>query len=119
MQQRLLIFRPAVLPRRGSALFREAKRQNPVVLHADAFQDTTHVKLPAGFKIDELPNGGHLETPFGVYTCSYTASGADLVFTRKLEIKAGIYPVAQYAALKTFFEQVIGAEQAPVVLVKD
>jgi len=119
MQKRLLIFRPAVLPRRGLILFSESKRQNPVVLHADAFQDTTHVKLPAGFQIDEIPNGGRVETPFGVYTCSYAVKGDDLVFVRKLEIKAGTYSVAQYATLKAFFEQVAGAEQTPVVLVKE
>jgi uncharacterized protein DUF3857/transglutaminase superfamily protein len=119
MQRRLLIFRPAVLPRRGLALFSESQRQNAVVLHADAFQDTTRVKLPAGFQIDELPNGGHLETPFGAYTCSYAATGGELVFTRKLNIKAGTYPVAQYPQLKAFFEQVAGAEQTPVVLVKE
>ncbi len=119
MQQRLLIFRPAVLPRRGAVIFAETKRQNPVVLYPDAFQDKTRVKLPAGFKVDEMPNAGKLDTPFGTFSCSYAAEGGDLVFTRKLEIKAGTYPVAQYAALKTFFEQVAGAEQSPVVLVKE
>ncbi|MGA2595104.1 MAG: DUF3857 domain-containing protein [Bryobacteraceae bacterium] len=119
MQGRLLIFRPAVLLRRDRAVFTEAKRQNPVVLHGEAFQETVRVKLPAGFKIDEMPEGGHLDTPFGSFTCSYAAKGEDLTFARKLEIKAGVIPVEQYGALKAFFEQVAGAEQAPVVLVKE
>ena len=119
MQGRMLIFRPAVVPRRGWMLFTAAKRQNPVWLHSDAFQESVHVKLPAGFKIDEMPEGGHMDTPFGSFTCSYAAKGEELTFTRKLEIKAGSIPLEQYGALKAFFDRVAGAEQAPVVLVKE
>jgi len=113
------VFRPSVVTRRGTLLFSDAKRQNPVRLDAEAFQETVRVKLPAGFKIDEMPDGGKLETPFGTYTCSYQAQGDELIFERKLEIRAATVPVEQYAALKTFFERVAGAEQSPVVLAKE
>lgn len=119
MRGQLLIFRPAVIVRRSGPTFSEAKRQNPVVLHAESFQETVRVKLPAGFKVDELPDGGKLETQFGAYTGTYTVQGRDLAFTRRLEIPAATIPVAQYGALKEFFEKVAGAEQSPVVLVKE
>ena len=119
MRGRLLLFRPAVLPRRGTLLFADDKRENPIVLHAQAFEETVHAKLPAGFKIDEMPDGGKLETQFGSYTASYTSKDGELLFKRKLEIRSATFPADQYAALKTFFEQVAGSEQSPVVLVKE
>ena len=119
MRGRLLLFRPAVLPRRGTLLFSDDKRENPIVLHAQAFEETVHAKLPAGFRIDEMPDGGKLETPFGTYTASYASQDGELLFKRKLEIRSTTIPADQYAALKSFFEQVAGSEQAPVVLVKE
>lgn len=119
MRGRLLLFRPAVLPRRGTLLFADDKRENPIVLHAQAFEETVHAKLPAGFKIDEMPDGGKLETQFGIYTASYSSKDGELLFKRKLEIRSATFPADQYAALKTFFEQVAGSEQSPVVLVKE
>ncbi len=109
MRGRLLLFRPAVLPRRGTLLFSDDKRENPIVLHAQAFEETVHAKLPAGFKIDEMPDGGKLETQFGSYTASYTSKDGELLFKRKLEIRSATFPADQYAALKTFFEQVAGS----------
>jgi len=119
MRGQLLVFRPAVVSRRGAAVFSEAKRQYPVELNAESFQETVHVKLPAGFKVDEMPESGKLETPFGIYTGSYTTDGHDLAFTRKLEVRPATVPVAQYPALKEFFEHVAGAEQSPIVLAKE
>lgn len=119
MRGRLLVFRPSVVPRRGTFLFSETKRQNPVRLESEVFEETVHVKLPAGFKIDEMPDGGKLETQFGTYTCSYTAHGDELTFARKLEIPSATVSIEQYAALKNFFERVVGAEQSPIVLAKD
>ena len=119
MRGRLLVFRPAVLPRRSALVFSETKRQTPVVLHASLFEETVKVKLPAGFTVDELPDSGKLETPFGTYSATYVAKDGELVVKRKLEIRPATVPVGEYAALKAFCEQVAGAEQAPVVLVKE
>ena len=119
MRGRLLVFRPSVVTRRGTLLFSEVKRQNPVRLDAETFQETVRVKLPVGFKIDEMPDGGKLETPFGTYTASYQTQGDELVFARKLEIRAATVPVEQYPELKKFFERVAGSEQSPVVLAKE
>jgi hypothetical protein len=118
MQNHLLLFRPAVLPRQGAIFFSDAKRQNPVVLHAQSFEETVQVSLPSEFKIDELPDDGKLDTPFGTYSASYSAKDGKLVFQRKLEIRAATVPVEQYGALKAFFERVVGSEQSPVVLAK-
>jgi hypothetical protein len=119
MQGRLLVFRAAMLPRRGELVFTETKRQNPVVMHASSFEETVNVKLPAGFKVDEIPDGGKVETAFGTYISTYTSKDGELVLKRKLEIRPATVAVAEYGALKTFCELVAGAEQQRVVLVKE
>src|SRR5260370_23950407 len=105
----LLRFSPRVWTRRGRRVFSDARRKNPVRWDTEAFRKAVWENLPAGFKIDEMPDGGKLETPFGTYTCSYQAQGDELIFERKLEIRAATVPAEQYAALKTFFERVAGA----------
>ena len=50
MQNRLLVFQPAIVSRRESLFLTDAKRRYPVVLESRAFSETVHVKLPAGFR---------------------------------------------------------------------
>jgi hypothetical protein len=56
MQGRLLVFRPAIVSRRESLSLTETARKHPVVLTPSAYTETTKVKLPSGFEVDELPD---------------------------------------------------------------
>ena len=53
--QNLLILRPGVLTSGGDYNFASKTRSSPLHLDADARHDSVRVKLPAGYKIDELP----------------------------------------------------------------
>lgn len=118
MQERLLVFKPAVVARREFLSFTEATRKYPLVLTSSALSETIRIKLPAGFDVDELPDAVKLETPFGYYKTSYEVKGAELVFTRTLSQRAGTVPPEQYDLVRRFFERIRSAEQAPVVLAK-
>jgi Domain of Unknown Function with PDB structure (DUF3857)/Transglutaminase-like superfamily len=118
MQDRLLIFKPAIVSRRDSLTLTEAKRKHPVVLSSNAYSETVRVKLPAGFDVDEMPDPVKLETSFGSYSTSYEAKDGRLVFTRRLVQKGATIPVEQYDSVRKFFERIRAAEQAPVVLAK-
>ncbi|HEY5838265.1 MAG TPA: DUF3857 domain-containing protein, partial [Pyrinomonadaceae bacterium] len=118
MQERLLIFKPAIVSRRESLSLTDAKRKHPVVLTSNAYSETLNLKLPAGFAVDELPDAVKLDTTFGSYATKYEVKDGHLLFTRKLVQKAGTIPVEQYAAVRTFFEKIRAAEQSPVVLAK-
>lgn len=118
MQDRLLVFRPAIVSRRESLSLTDVKRTSPVVLRANAYSETVRVKLPTDFAVDELPDAVKLDTPFGSYTTSYDVKEGHLVFKRTL-VQPGIQvPVEQYANVRRFFEQIRAAEQAPVVLAR-
>jgi hypothetical protein len=118
MQDRLLIFKPAIVSRRESLALTEAKRKHPVVLTSTAYSETLSLKLPVGFDVDELPDEVKLDTSFGSYATNYEVKDGHLMFTRKLVQKAGTIPVDQYATVRAFFEKIRAAEQSPVVLAR-
>jgi hypothetical protein len=118
MQNRLLVFKPAIVSRREALTLTEPTRQHPIVLKPRAFSETVKVKLPAGFAVDEMPDPVKLEAPFGTYQTTYEVKNDELVFTRSLAQKATTIPADQYAKVRTFFERIRAAEQAPVVLAR-
>jgi len=118
MQDRLLVFRPTIVSRRESLFLTEAKRKYPVVLESRAFTETVRVKLPAGFEVDELPDPVKLDASFGSYKTSYEVKNGELLFTRSLAQHAVTIPADQYQTVRSFFEKIRAAEQAPVVLAR-
>lgn len=118
MQGRLMVFKPAIVSRRESLFLTEATRMQPIVLESHAFTETVHVKLPAGFEVDEMPDVVKLDTTFGSYTTSYEVKNGELVFIRSLAQRAATIPAGQYQSVRSFFEKIRAAEQAPVVLVR-
>ncbi len=116
MQDRLLIFKPAVLSRRESVFLTNAARRHAVVLEPEAYTESVNVKLPAGFDVDELPDPVKLDTAFGSYSTSYAVRDGQLQFKRTFTQRAATIPPADYAAVRLFFERIRAAEQSPVVL---
>jgi len=118
MQDRLLVFKPAIVSRREALALTGGNRKQPVVLHANAYSETLRLKLPAGFEVDEMPDAVKLDTAFGSYSTNYEVKDGQLIFTRKLIQKAATIPADQYGAVRSFFEKIRAAEQAPVVLAR-
>jgi hypothetical protein len=118
MQNRLLVFKPAIVSRRESLFLTEPLRKHPVVLDSNAYTETVRVKLPDGFDVDELPDALKLDTAFGNYAASYEVKEGHLVFTRKLTLHATTIPVEQYSTVRNFFERIRSVELSPVVLAK-
>jgi hypothetical protein len=118
MQNRLLVFKPAIVSRREALSLTEPTRQHPVVLEARSFSETVRVKLPNDFAVDELPDAVKLDASFGSYKTSYEVKDGELVFTRTLAQQGCSIPVEQYQSVRTFFEKIRAAEQAPVVLIR-
>ena len=118
MQDRLLVFKPAVVSRRESLSLTAPARKHPVVLHANAYSETVTVQLPSGFAVDEMPDPVRLETSFGSYKTSYEVVNGELVFKRQLSQRATTIPAAQYDLVRKFYESIRAAENAPVVLAR-
>ena len=118
MQNRLLVFKPAIVSRQESLSLTEPTRKHAIVLESRSFSETVRFKLPAGFEVDELPDPLKVDASFGSYKTTYAVKDGDLIFTRTLAQRAGSIPAAQYQTVRSFFERIRTAEQAPVVLVR-
>ncbi len=118
MQNRLLVFKPTIVGRRGGIFLTEAKRDQPVMLDSNSMRETVTFNLPTGFVVDEMPDAVNLEMPFGKYSTKYEVKGDKLVFTRSLVTSRTTVPVDKYSTVKDFYSKIMAAEQAPVVLLK-
>jgi hypothetical protein len=118
MQNRLLVFKPAIVGRRGGVSLTEAKRDQPVMLDSNSMKETVTFNLPTGFVVDEMPEAVNLEMPFGKYTTRYEVKDGKLVFTRSLVTNRTTVPVEKYNSVKDFYTKIMAAEQSPVVLLK-
>jgi len=118
MQNRLLIFKPAMVSRRSSLFLTEPRRKHPIVLPSIASTETARFKLPAGFQVDEVPDPVKLEAAFGSYSAVHTVENGELVFTRTLILRRSNLPADQYSAVRSFYERILAAEQAPAVLMR-
>ena len=114
-----MIFKPAVLSHFDGFQMQSEKRLHPLVLNPQCYHKNVHVKLPAGFKVDEMPDQASFQTKFGKFSSSYKLDGDDFVFTEDLDVAAAVVPASDYVELKNFFKHVYGAEQAPLLLMRN
>ena len=118
MQNRLLVFKPAVMSRTNSVYLTEKNRQYPVMLESNSFNEKATFNLPAGFDVDEIPNAVSLQTPFGKYATTYEVKGSKLIFTRSLTMSRSTVSPERYKDVRDFFTGMLNAEQSPVVLIR-
>lgn len=118
MQNRLLVFKPAITSRTNSIYLTEKTRSHPVVLDSNSFTETATFTLPAGFVVDEMPDPVSITTPFGKYSTTYNVKDGKLVFVRSLLMNRTTVPVEKYNDVRDFYSKMLDAEQAPVVLLR-
>ncbi len=122
MQNRLMVFSPAVLEisRWVSPVFpKDEKRAGPVVLRATVYRKTVRVKLPDGFTVDEAPVPANYESNFGKFSLNFKQEAGTLIMTEELRTEAATVPAEDFAALKKFFDNCRGADHQSVVLAKN
>jgi hypothetical protein len=118
MQDRLMVFKPAITNRTNSIYLTEKTRSHPVMLDSNSFTERATFVLPAGFVVDEVPTPVNLTTPFGKYSTQYEVKDGKLLFTRSLIMTRTSVPVEKYGEVRDFYSKMLEAEQAPVVLMR-
>ncbi|MDR1011265.1 MAG: DUF3857 domain-containing protein [Opitutaceae bacterium] len=118
MRGKLLIFKPAIVSRRDFIPLTQPDRLYPVVLEPQSYNEASDIKIPDGFKIDEMPPPVETETAFGRYTanCAYDEATHQVRYRRTLVMNAAEIPASDYATVRAFYETIRKAEQTPVVL---
>jgi len=118
MQGRLFVIRPGLLTSGGEYSFSSKQRTTPIKLDADLRRDSIRIKLPDGFQMDELPGPSKIESLYGTLDVNWSVQDGVIVMQETLEIQETVVPASAYAKVRGFFEQVAGAHNAPVVLVR-
>ena len=118
MQNRLLVFKPAIANRTSSVYLTAKSRKYPVVLEANSFVERAVFNIPASFAVDEMPTPVSVDTPFGKYATTVENKDGKLLFTRSLTLNRAVVPVERYAEVRDFFSKMLDAEQSPVVLIR-
>lgn len=118
MQNRLLIFKPAVISRSRSIFLIEKERKNPIQLDSDSFQETAVFTIPQGFTVDETPEAVTLDTPFGKYKATYEFKDGKLFYNRSMILTRSLITADKYSTVRDFFAKILAAEQSPVVLIR-
>ncbi len=117
MRNVLLVFKPVIVARRAGTALKKEARHAPVQIEAGSFADHTRIEYPAEFALDELPKPVTLKTAFGTYQATVAAAGDHAVTVeRSLELSDATIAAADYEPVRAFFQRIIEAEQAPVVL---
>ncbi|MEZ5344922.1 MAG: DUF3857 domain-containing protein [Pyrinomonadaceae bacterium] len=119
MQDRLLIFKPAIVSRSSSVYLTEKERVHPIRLESGSFSETATFELPKNFSVDELPDPVDLKTSFGSYKTSYSVADGKLTFKRSMITKRSLVPKANYESVRDFYKKILDAEQSPVVLLRN
>lgn len=119
MQQRLLVFSPAILEPPGPNFARVSSRNAPIILRAAVYRKHARVKLPAGFTVDEMPEAVAMETEFGRFALTFRQEGGELILEEELVTQGVTLPAEKYAEVKKFFDRFDGADQQQAVLVKN
>ena len=118
MQNRLMVFKPAVIGRLDNLSFNDGERLHPFMIDSSAYSESIKIKIPAGFTVDEIPEATKLETSFGKYSVNYEVKDDYILFTRSLKLNRSTIPADKYDSIRNFFGQVHSAEQSPIVLLK-
>ena len=116
-QARMMLFKAALL-RHSDLRLTEKTRKYPVVVDEDALRETVRIRLPAEYKVDELPEPVKIDSPYGRYQATWVSEAGTLVFKRIFELPVQTVPASEYAALRKFLDAVAGSAEQPVVLVQ-
>ncbi|GAB3170940.1 DUF3857 domain-containing protein [Telluribacter humicola] len=81
-------------------------------------EDSIQFELSEGYASEYLPQPVKIESGFGSYESSVIQSGNTITYVRRVVMKKGRYPAAEYSAWVDFLKKIAKADKNQVVLVK-
>jgi len=118
LQGKLVLLRPGLLLPASRYSFSAEKRKLPVQILAERHVDRVTLSLPSTLAPDEIPDPVTISTRYGRYTASYTVKEGGLQLEQRLDVNDTLVPASEYAALRSFFEQISGFQNGVLVLAR-
>lgn len=119
----LLLVRPRVLGRKGTDLLELEERKYPMEFSTTSLQtDLVEIRLPGGYRVDELPPPVNLANDFAEYRSQVEVEveveveGNVLRYRRDFLIKKVEVPSERLEEMKEFYRQIAADERSQAVL---
>lgn len=96
-----------------------SSREEAIVLRAGLHRKHIRLKLPEGYKVDELPSPLDEKTPWGQFSVNYKQEQGTLLVEEAVRTEAVTLPPDQYNQVKKFFDDAYGADAQQAVLTKE
>jgi hypothetical protein len=119
MQDRLMVVRPGMLSTARAYSLPSKQRHTPIELDGTVHKDLVIIKIPAGFKLDEMPVPMKIETPYGTLDATWTVMNGELLFQHAIELHRMTAPASEVAHVREFFDRISAALSAPVIFVRE
>jgi hypothetical protein len=81
--------------------------------------DTVIFRIPAGFKIAQIPARVTIATKFGEYSSEILSDDNTITYLRSFKLFNNIYSVSDYPAFVDFFEKISFSDEIKIALFKD
>lgn len=115
----LMYFNPHIFFRQEANPFVTNERLYPIDLGELTEQTIVYtIKLPSGFKLEEVPKNKAMIMPDGAGKCTlnFTQNGNSLIIVSKLQINKTLFEPREYPTLKEFYSKVVAYESELIVL---
>lgn len=115
----ILVVNPSFLTPFSSRFPAAESRAEPILLRAGLHRKHIVLKLPAGFKVDEMPVSLNSAKAWGSFSVTYQQKPGEILVEETIKIKEATLPAEQYKEIKSFFDQLNGADEQEAVLLKE
>jgi len=101
--------------------FRRSKiRRNEIVIRRSRMEtDTVIYQIPAGYKVEAIPEAIFLQADFGHYITDVLVEDDSITYVRNFKINKGNYNKEKYIDFKKFINNISSSDNQKVVLVSE
>jgi len=107
------------LPLQTRSVFTQKERTHPIIFDYPFHQiDEIKIHLPAGYAVEELPEGVDVKTQFGQLKISLTKGQSSVIYRREILWDATNVPASEYEKLCQFQQKLASTQHKNIVLKK-
>jgi transglutaminase-like putative cysteine protease len=118
VRDRMLVVRTGLLDSYRAPQLPDTSRFQPVELPMVSMEEYLSMRLPAGFRVDELPDRIAMRTDFGSVDATWRVEEGTLRFERRLDIRPVTLEPTRYEDVRKFYRADADARGGCVVLVR-
>jgi len=110
---------PVLFTRVESNPFPSDSRKYPIDFPYPATKiEDTEFLIPDGFEVKELPSNVDKKISGVTFSKTFSAEGNLIKCQRQIDVTEIVFPVIQYQALRSFYQEVVSADQQMIIITK-